>query len=158
MSKLCERLAVEVVQHKDCSLVHGEAAEGLVEDAGVGAWSGAHPVKRGDFGRANFADASPAASPHRHPRRVDGDSLDPGIESVRVAEPTNLAPRDDERLLGGIAGVGLVTEDRSGESVHGIHPSANNQLERIKVACSGPIDDRPVDLGSDRVSLLRSPI
>jgi hypothetical protein len=62
-----------------------------------------------------------------------------------------VAPRGDERLLGGIAGICFVAEDRVGQSVHGIHPGSNELLERIEVAVAGPVDDRPVGRGVDRV-------
>ncbi|HET7473740.1 MAG TPA: hypothetical protein VFJ71_11490, partial [Candidatus Limnocylindrales bacterium] len=53
----------------------------------------------------------------------------------------------------------LIAEDREGESVHGIHPSADDQLERVAVTVPGPVDDRPVDRGSDaRLLPTRSPI
>jgi hypothetical protein len=34
-------------------------------------------------------------------------------------------------------------------SVHGIHPGANDELERVQVGVPGPVDQRPVDRGSD---------
>ena len=104
----------------------------------------------GDLRRRDLPDPPPAAGTERHSRRVDGDALEPRLELVGFAQARQLAPRGDERLLGGVAGVGLVAEDRAGQSVHGIHPGADDRLERVEVAVAGPVDDRPVDRGSDR--------
>jgi hypothetical protein len=83
----------------------------------------------------------------RHPGRVDGHPLEPRIESVGITHATDLPPGRDERVLGGVAGVGLVAEDRVAESVDGIHPGANDLLERVEVAGAGPVDERPVSRG-----------
>ena len=115
--------------------------------------------QRDDLRRRDLADPPPAAGPERHPRGVDGDPLQPRLEPLGLAEARQLAPRGNERLLGGVAGVGLVAENRAGQSVHGIHPGADDRLERVEVTVPGPVDQRPVDRGSDRrVPPGRSPI
>jgi hypothetical protein len=82
-----------------------------------------------------------------HPRRVDRNPLEPRVEPVRVAHSTELTPCRDERVLGGIARVGLVAEDRHAQSIHAIHPDTHDLLERVEVAVASPFDERSVCRG-----------
>ena len=83
----------------------------------------------------------------RHPRRVDRHALEPRVELARVAHGSDLPPRRDERVLGGIARIGLVAEDRDAQSVHAIHPDTHDLLERVEVAVASPFDERSVCRG-----------
>ena len=86
-----------------------------------------------------------------HPCGIDGHSLEPGVESLGIAELSDLPPRSDERVLGGVAGIGFVAEDGEREAVDGIHSGADDLLERVEVAVAGPVDERPVGRGLDRL-------
>ena len=146
-------LSFEVVEDEDRPLVDREAAKRGVEEARIVVGAAARrgvTRERVHLGRRDLPNAAPAAGTERHSRRVHRDALEPRLELVRVAESGQLSPRGDERLLGGVASVGLVIEDRAGQSVHGIHPATNDRLERIEVAVACPVDDRPVNRGSDR--------
>ena len=118
-----------MVEDEDRPLVDWQAAERGIENprivVGAAVRRGA-TRQRDHLGRWDLPDAATAAGTERHSRRVHRDALEPGLELVGVAESRQLSPSRDERLLGGVAGVGLVTEDRAGQSVHGIHPSADD--------------------------------
>ena len=66
----------------------------------------------GDLAGGDLADPPRGPALERHPRRVDRDPLEPGVEPIRVAKARELPPGGDEGLLGGITSVGFVTEDR----------------------------------------------
>src|SRR4029079_11206624 len=97
----------------------------------------------------DLADAAPAPGAIRLASGVHGDPLEPGVEALRIADLADLPPRRDERVLGGVAGIGLVAEDRVGQAVDGIHTNADELLERVEVALAGSVDERQVSRGSD---------
>ncbi len=55
---------------------------------------------------------STTTRPVRHPSGVDRHALQPGVEMVGVPHGADLTPRGDEGLLGRVARVGLIGEDR----------------------------------------------
>ena len=108
---------------------------------------GHHPDPAGH----DLTDAASASRSVGHPRSVDRDPLEPRVEAIGLAQVPDLPPRGDERLLRGVAGIGLVAQDGEGQSVHGIGPGAHDLLERVEVAVAGPVGDRPVGRGADRL-------
>ncbi len=66
--------------------------------------------------------------------RVDEEAPQPGLEPGRVAEAGQLAPRSDERLLGGVVGPVGVAEDRARERVHPVDVRVRERRERVVVA------------------------
>ena len=108
-------------------------------------------VDAGDAAGRDLAHAPAASGAMGHPGRIDGDALEPRVEAVGIAQPADLPPRGHERVLGGVARVGFVAEDREREAVDGIHSGADDLLERIEVAVAGPVDERPVSRGLDRL-------
>jgi hypothetical protein len=85
----------------------------------------------------------------RHACGIDRHALQPALESVDIPKSTDLAPRGDECLLGGIGRIGFVAEDRERQSMHSVHPGTHDLLERIEVAFAGSFDERAVDRGRD---------
>jgi hypothetical protein len=153
LGQLGDRAAFEVMQHEERPLLDGEPPHRQVKQGRIAlalVWDGGvrHPP---DPAGRDLADAASTSRSVGHPRRVDRDPLEPRVEAIRLAQVPDLPPRGDERLLRGVAGIGLVAQDGEGQSVHGIGPGAHDLLERVEVAVAGPVDDRPVGRGADRL-------
>ena len=63
-----------------------------------------------------------------HPAAVDEDPGEPGIEPIRLAQSRQIAPRRPARVLGRVASVGLVAEDRPRRPVEAIQPFADDRF------------------------------
>ena len=144
-----------MVEDEDLALFDRQPAQGPVEGQRVGTRrrvhlpivgrldDAAHPAHR------DLAHAAPASCAIRLPGGVDRNPLQPGVEPLRLADLADLPPGGDERVLGGVARVGLVAEDRVGQAVDGIHAGTHELLERGEVALAGSVDERQVGRGSD---------
>jgi hypothetical protein len=98
----------------------------------------------------DLPDPPARSGAERHPCGVHRDPLEPRVKAISLPKLGELAPRRDERLLGGVSGICLVSEDREGQSVHRIHPGTNDRLERVEVTEASPVDERRVGRGCDR--------
>ena len=67
---------------------------------------------RTDPALGDLTNPTTPARSMRHPCRVDRHAPQPRVEPIRAAYGANLPPRRDERVLGGVARIGLVAEDR----------------------------------------------
>ena len=72
--------------------------------------------------------------PHLHPALVDEDPVEPGVEGIEVAQPRQLPPRGQERVLGRVRGGRLAAEDRRGEAVRLGDAAGRDGVERLGLA------------------------
>ena len=85
---------------------------------------------------------------------VHDEAPQPGVEAVRVAEPRDLAPGADERLLGGVLGAIRVAEDQAGQGVQAGRAAADERRERVVVTVHRATDVR----GAHRAVRPRLPV
>jgi hypothetical protein len=139
----------EVMKDQDRPLVDFEAAHRRAEDPCVAIDSRCPlAIDLGPEVRSrDFAHTATTTRTMRHPCRVGGHALEPGLEAIRIPKATDLSPGSDERLLGGVGRVSLVAEDREGQSVHSIHPDTHDLLERVEVTVASPFHERSVGRG-----------
>jgi hypothetical protein len=82
-----------------------------------------------------------------HPAAVDEDTTQPGVELVEVAQSGQVLPGGHARVLGRIAGVGVVADDRPRGSEQPVDPRRDERLEGVAVAGSGALDQRRLAVG-----------
>ena len=80
----------------------------------------------------------------------------PRIELLRFAEPRQIAPDLEERLLGRVPGIGLVAKNRPRSLVGGSDSAGNEDVEGVRIAglgASNQLDlSRPHrEIGHDRL-------
>jgi hypothetical protein len=147
-------LAIEVMQDQDRPLLDWKSPHGRIERRRVGFRRTRGRVKTIDAGDAAGRDLAHTPAPSSavgHPGHIDRDALEPRVEAGGIAQAADLPPRGHERVLSGIARISFIAEDREREAVDGIHSGADDLLERIEVAVAGPVDERPVSRGLDRL-------
>ncbi len=83
--------------------------------------------------------------PTRRQGGVGDDPVEPAIECRRIAQAGKLPPCGDERVLGRVGRVGVVGQDRPGESVAAIDPGVDEHLERRGIAGASAPNERVVD-------------
>ena len=101
---LVERQADIVMKHEHGPLIHVEAAEAALELIAI-----EQAEVRVGFGRIERGDVdlhrpSALALAGLAMAGVDQQAVQPGVEAIRIAEPPDVAPGGDERLLGSILG------------------------------------------------------
>ena len=94
--------------------------------------------------RPNGHLAKPDPMPARHQRSVRHDPVEPAIEGRRITQARKLSPSGHERVLGRVGRVGVVGEDRPGETVAAIDPGIDERLERRRVAGASAPNERIV--------------
>ena len=141
LGRLRQRQAQEVVEDDDRALVGLEAPERpldlvAIDDEGIG-------VADGNVGHGSQLDLDhPAAAPPQDAEAgTNGDAVDPGVERVRVAQPGQVPPGPDERLLDRVARELRVVEDQPGRCVQAREPLADELAEGVMIASSGPLDE-----------------
>ncbi len=127
----------------------GSGAGGGTSTTGYGApaiRTNIQSVNPPNLGRVHrqLANACPDSRAKSTSAGVDEDSSRPGVERERVTEPRQLPPDRHQRLGDGVAGVGLVAEDRHGRPLHRLDPPGDQRRERVDVAGLGPPDERGI--------------
>ena len=80
---------------------------------------------------------------------VHEDPPEPGIELLRVAEPGEMLPGGDERILRGVLGIGFGSQDREGRPVQATTPGGDERVEGSVITPSSPLDGRSL-IGANR--------
>jgi hypothetical protein len=145
-----------VTEGEDRPLVGIEAVERRGERPGVpfrGREAGRAWVRRnGHCDRVqptDLTDGASASAADRHSSRIHRDPGQPGLEPRRISEFAHLPPGDDERLLRGVGGIGLVADYGEGQAVHGTNPVSDDRLECFEISPAGTLDDARVQRGAD---------
>jgi hypothetical protein len=68
---------------------------------------------------------------------VDEQPMEPGIESIGVADGANVQPRGHEGLLDGIRRQVVASQDQAGRSVQSIERVRGERREGVVVAVAG---------------------
>jgi hypothetical protein len=101
--------------HRDDRAMAGiETQERAVHELAVGQRARRVGRSRGIDGIELHLDRAPSPTPGEVETRLDGESMQPGIEPVRIAETWQVAPGTDQGLLDGVARELRVPEDEAG--------------------------------------------
>ena len=122
------------MEDHDRPQVRFQQTERVIELVTIGVQDG--PIRDGDIGEGSelhLAHAS-ATMPGSVEAGVDGQSVQPGIEPVRVAQPGQVPPRSDHRLLDGIARELCVPEDEPSGRVQPREGRADEHGEGVMIA------------------------
>ena len=137
---LGERQAVEVLEDEDRPLVGRQPAEAALQLVAVGdppervRLVPADRVGVGVVGeQPDDRPAAPLAAGLRD-AGPDDDPVRPGVETVRVAQPRQLVPDRDQRLLQRILGEVVVAQDPVGGREQAAGRQAHQRLEGLLVA------------------------
>jgi aminoglycoside phosphotransferase len=138
--RLARRETDMEVQHQDRSLRMAQAPERPVQLVSVGELRGA--IGLGRLGRQDGdLGTPPAAFPPDVRAGMDDQPVQPGVESVDVPKVRKIAPRPNERVLGGILREFGVAEDQSSDPVQPIDGAACQHAEGLAVSASRQVDE-----------------
>ena len=79
---------------------------------------------------------------------VDQQPMQPRLEPIGVAEPSDVAPGGDERLLGGVLGRRFVVEDQPRDDQEPAGRDARQLTERVVIAAHRPLHEIPLHRAS----------
>lgn len=147
-----------VVQYEDCALIHAETSESAIQLIAIG-------KRTPDVGWACPVDAQqldldgvPASTPGDVDARVDRQSMQPGVESLGIAEPGQISPGLEEHLLDRVLREVAIAEDQSGDRLQPRAGSAGKQREGVMIAPPRSLDELPLvhghPLGATRLVAL----
>ena len=144
---------VEVMQDEDRPLFGRQPAEPTFEQVPVG--DGDQVIGRGRSVDRQHPEIRGAATLARRlvDAFADDESVQPRVESVRIAEPTQVTPGDHQRILEGVLGPIDVAEDPLRGRVETVHARADQVDECRLVAMLGRLDEVAV-----HVSILGAPV
>ena len=133
-----------VVQDDDGAPLRIEPAERVVEQL-----AGSHqPGMVADGGSAiGVSSTSIAAAPTSADSLeagVHGQAVEPGVETVRIAQPGQVAPGSEEGLLHDVARELAISEDESGRPVQPRGGAFDEHREGVMIASLCPLDERPL--------------
>jgi hypothetical protein len=136
-----------LMEREKRSVVDGQTIEGPLDEievggsivVGVGMGRQLRALARQGPDR-DLADDPASAAADRGAAGVDDDPPEPGAEVVRVAKLRQIAPGSKEDLLGRIARIGLVAENRQSCPEGGGKPAIDNGGERLAVPATGSFD------------------
>jgi hypothetical protein len=155
---LLEAEVVAVVERQERAIVDRQTSEGpverdrldrlVIEPAAVraGEDSLAIDVVAPGSVDVDLSDALPV--PQRQTAGVDEDPPEPGVEALGIAQPGEMAPRGDERLLRGVLGVRVIPQDRARRSIHRLDLPANEDVVRRSIAPAGGFHQLPLQAPS----------
>ena len=85
-------------------------------------------------------DTAPSPSQDRQ-TGPDGDPVNPCVEPVGIAQPRQISPCVDERVLDRVASEVRVTKDQASRRVQPRDDPADERGEGVMIARSGPLDE-----------------
>ena len=134
-----------VVEHEDGTLLRRQGGGSRVRAGHDPATS---PVEVADRLRAQWRQLDldrPATTPPGDVEAgVDGQSMEPGVEPVRVAQARKVAPGPDVRLLDRVSRELLVPEDEAGDGLQPRDGRADEHGEGVMIAPACPLDEIPL--------------
>ena len=95
---------------------------------------------------------SAASLPSDVKARVDGQSVEPGIEPARIAKPAQVLPCPERRLLDRVARELWVPKDQSGRRVQSREVRADEHAEGLMIALACPLDETRLVHAAPRVA------
>jgi len=138
---LGQRHPDEVVENDDGAPLGLEPAEGLIEKLPFGHVRG--HVAAEWFGHRRELDLVDAASPPAREveTRVGCQAVQPGVEPVRIAQPGQVPPGSDERILDRVSRELAVPEDETSCRVQPREGSAGDRGEGVMIALPRSLDE-----------------
>jgi hypothetical protein len=85
----------------------------------------------------DLAHLPPSPASERHAARVGDDRAEPGVEPLRVAQARERPPGAETRLLDRVPRLGLVADDRSGQTQDRVEAVSDQAFERDLIALLG---------------------
>ena len=138
---LGQRHANEVVQDHDRPALLVEAAHRAVDEGSIRHGDGRIGSGRGEQWRDLDLDRSSPATARQVETRVDSQSIDPGIEPVRIAETPQIPPGPEQSLLDRVARELRVPEDQAGCRVQPRDGAADKLGEGVMIAMPCLLDE-----------------
>ena len=136
-----QRHPEQVVQRDDGAVPGIEALQGPVDELPVGERAGVVGVRRCVDGRELHLDRAPAPAPGQVEAGMDGQTVEPGVEPVRVAKPRQVAPGADEGLLDRVARELRVPENQAGGRVQPRERRVDERGEGVMIALPRAFDE-----------------
>ena len=136
-----QRHAEEVVQDDDRAMPRIEARECPLEHVAIGELAG--QVGRGrhvDGCQLDLDDAT-STSPHLVETGIDDQSVQPGVEPVRVAQAREIAPGADVRVLDRVACELVVSDDQTSDRVQPHEGQVDERGEGVMIAFPSLLDE-----------------
>jgi len=144
-----------VVEYEDGAMFHREVSKAALELITVRNEAGLVPDRR-RRDRVEFDFHRPAAAAANDVEAgVDGQSVEPGLESIWVAQAREVAPRSDVGVLDGVAGEVLVAKDQAGDRLEPRDRPADEQPEGVVIASACPFDEIPLVHGHPNDATIR---
>ncbi len=138
---LGQRHPNEVVEDHDGAPFGLKPAERFVEKLPLGHIR-RHVAAEGFEERCELDLVYATATPAREiETRMDGQAVEPGVESVRVAQPGQIPPCSDEGVLDRVSRELAVPEDQSSGCVQPREGSAGDRGEGVMIAPSRSLDE-----------------
>ena len=133
-----------MAEHEDRALFRGEPSEGAIELVTIG--DAEHVVRRPRRVHREHANLGEPASLTAGVRDADvrEDAMDPGVESVRIAEIRQVSPGDHQRVLQGILGPIDFPKDPMGDREPSIATGSHQVDECRLVAIPRRLDELSV--------------
>jgi hypothetical protein len=141
-----------VAEHDRRPELLGEAGEGVVQDRAVDhrVVEARSPARCGvGLGRVGVeaGDRSAAPAPQLVEARVGGDPVAPGGEGAAAVEAREPPDDGDQRLLGGVVGIGVVPGEAAADGVDAVLVAAQERVEGAPIAGLGGLDERRIVRG-----------
>ena len=91
-----------------------------------------------DRQQRQLGDPMAALGSRRPVARPDQDPMEPGVETVRIAERPDVEPRGDERVLDRILGPIVIADDEPGDPEQPLDRARSKFGEGVVIAFPGP--------------------
>ena len=146
----------EVVQDDDGAPLRPEPFERAVEQVAIGD-ERCHVGHRGVVERRqlHLHGTTPPAAGRVHAGMED-ESMEPGLEAIRIAKGRQAPPGADEALLDRVSRELGVPEDEAGRGIQPRDARAGKHGEGVMIASPGPLDESSLVHGHPRVGAATS--
>jgi len=130
-----------VDEHQDGPVLDAEFEEGPLElvtirhPGNVVGWLGRLEVDGDDLGALTLGAPSLVRA------RVDEQSVEPRVEPLAFAQPAQVSPRPDQRLLDRVLGCVRIAQDPGGDGEQAVVGGGRQGIERLMVAALRSFDE-----------------
>ena len=138
---LGQRHAKEVMQDDDRAVARIQTREGVLEHVAIGDLAGHVGRGRKIDGRQIDLDDATSPSPDEIEAGMDDQPVQPGVETIRVAQARKVAPGADERVLDRVPCEFGVPDDQPGDRVQPHDGQVDERGEGVMIASPGPLDE-----------------
>ncbi len=132
------------MKHQHGTLIRAEFQESAFKLVAVTNPPGVVSDKRLDDRCQIDLDRSASSLADRVVACIDGESIEPGIKAIRVAQARKVAPGSDERLLHHVAREFVVVEDQAGDGFELRDGRDDERAKGVMIAPACPLDEYPL--------------